>query len=164
MSDQDEKLTPGLHLLPAPCFTITIVGSDDGPDFEGGFTHYPSEAAAAEAVREMQESWDDDDTRVLQIQQEEGFRCLTAVALCGTLFVYEGDATQSHFVDKQNLADSMDAYAGENGGVYWQVTETGAVLCGDNACRTCWPESSADPLTIPVAPVPGQLALDGSRA
>lgn len=150
----EDKRTPGVHTLPEPCYTIVIVGRDEGPDFEGGYSHYLSEAEAAEAVRQMQDSWDDDDQRVLEIRQEE-FRCIQAVSLCGTVYVYEGDVDQSHFVDRQNLDDSMSVWAPEG----WQIV-AGAVLCDDSACRVCHPEQAGDPLTVPVSPVDGQLPLE----
>lgn len=152
----DEKLEPGIHTLPTPCLTIVIAGSSDGPDFEGGYSHYLTDTEAAAAVRVHQESWDDDDTRVLEIRPEE-FCCTQAVSLCGTLFVYEGDVSQSHFVDRQNLTDSMDAWDAEP--VRWEITPDGVVLCDDKACRTCRPEIDLDPLLVPVAPVTGQQPL-----
>lgn len=154
---QAENLTPGLHTLPDPCYTIDIAGSDEGPDFEGGHSHYLSEADAAAAVKKMQDDWDDDDPRVLEIRQED-FHCLTAVSLCGVLFVYEGDEDQSHFVDRQNLLDCMGVWD-LDGRAHWQVTQSGAVLCDSAQCRTCHPELAPDPLTVPVAQVDGQLPL-----
>jgi hypothetical protein len=152
----DEKLTPGVHLLPEPCYTIGIVGSDEGPDFEGGYSHYVGEDEAAEGLRVHLESMDDDDTRVFEIRAEE-FRCTQAVSLCGRLFIYEGDSYQAHFIDRQNLTDSMDAYDADP--IRWQITPDGAVLCDDKACRTCRPEIDLDPLLVPVPPVAGQLPL-----
>jgi hypothetical protein len=152
----DEKLIPGVHGLPEPCYTIIVVGSLDGPDFEGGFSHYIGEAVAAEALTELQRDADDrEDTRVFEIRPEE-FHCVQAVSLCGRLFVYEGDVDQSHFVDRQNLIDSMEVFGDDPG---WQVTPDGAVLCDDAVCRTCRAEIDVDPLLVPVPPVAGQQPL-----
>lgn len=157
-STEPAALIPGVQLRPEPCYTIIVVGSDEGPDFEGGFSHYETEADAAEAVTKMQEDRDDDDTRVLEIRQED-FRCTQGVSLCGTLYVYEGDTATSHFVDRKDLVTCTDVHA-VPGTVYWQVIENNVMLCDDPACRTCRPDLDADPLTIPVPQVPGQLPLE----
>jgi hypothetical protein len=157
-STEPAPLKPGVQLRPEPCYTIIVVGSDEGPDFEGGFSHYETEVDAAEAVAEMQDNRGEDDTRVLEIRQED-FRCTQGVSLCGTLYVYEGDAATSHFVDRKDLINCTDVHA-IPGTVYWQVIENNVMLCDDVACRTCRPEPDGDPLTIPVPQVAGQLPLE----
>lgn len=136
----------GIGLLPAPCWTIELV--KPGPDDEPDIGHWLTRDAAEKILpRYATEEHPAGDWRVVQ----EEFRCTTVILLCGEQFEYEGDQTETHFVDEPNAVASMELA---------RVVQVGPGLFAEPMhCEACDDAIANRP--EPVAEIPGQTQIGG---
>lgn len=116
-----------ITLRDTACWIVARRDGETCGDDEYVNTHYETEQEALAAL--PQYATDDLPVQAWHVLAE-GFRCLTAVSICGDPFIYHGDYEVQHFAAEDDLPGLM-RYSG------LIEVSPGNWTCENKRCETC---------------------------
>lgn len=142
-----------------PCWELVdLDGKPDEAYEDTGAAHYATADAAWKAYKGRcggDRDADDAPPPVL-LPQVLDFRCLTAVAVCGTVLVDREHEWIMHQPDRQVLFEEALSQG-------WALLEDGSMTCGPQPCEQCAAVLAGLPLELAPPVIPGQLRIDGTE-